>query len=90
MGVAPLRPQLTLLPLYPCTPKHPPSFCPAHSPNPSPSCFTEAFERADPNPRDEGVLEVEPSAARVSRGGGETRLFGLDFREGGVLSEAPH
>ena len=70
-------------PLYPCTTKHPPSFCPAHSPNPFPSCFTEAFERADPNPRDEGVLEVEPPASRVSRGGRATRLFGLDFREGG-------
>ena len=50
---------------------------------PSSTCFTEAFERADPNPRDEGVLEVEPPAARVSRGGWATRLFGLDFREGG-------
>ena len=81
--VASLRPQLTLPLLYPCTTKHPPSQCPAHSPNPLPSCFIEVFERADSDPRDEGVLKVEPPAARVSRGGGATRLFGLDFREGG-------
>ena len=71
------------------TPKHPLS-CPAHSPNPLPILFYRGSERADPNPRDEGVLEVEPLAARVSRDGGATRLFGLDFREEGVLSEAPH
>ena len=63
------------------TPKHPFSFCPAHSPNPLPILFYRGFERADPNPRDEGFLEVEPPAARVSRGGGATRLFGLDFRK---------
>ena len=83
MGVAPLRPQLTLSPFILVHPNtHHPSVPPIPL-TPSPSCFTEAFERADPNPRDEGVLEVEPSAARVSRGGGATRLFGLDFREGG-------
>ena len=84
MGVAPLRPQLTLPILHPCDTQTPTILLSRPSPlTPSPTCFTEAFERADPNPRDEGVLEVEPPAARVSRGGWATRLFGLDFREGG-------
>ena len=59
MGVAPLRPQLTLPVLHPCDTQntHNPSVPPLPL-APFPSCFTEAF--ADPNPRDEGVLEVEP------------------------------
>ena len=80
-GVAPLRVPANLPLLIFHVFQITPSLNPSLPPHPYHHPVLLRLERADPSPQDAGILVAEPPAARFSRGGWATLLFGPNFWE---------